>query len=222
MGKAKKIKIAKKNRHTALGDELEGEKYAKPSSRVKIRSRRDEDDAFVDAELSKKILEQARLQQNELQEEEEEGISPDLKSKTISLNEDFASDNSEPESDEEFQGDYMGDIVVAEDDEKALEKFMNMNPEPRRTLADIIMEKITEKQTEIRTQFSDNESIKHMPEIDPRIKTMYKGVRDVLSKYRSGKLPKAFKIIPHLKNWEEILYITEPDKWSGSSNVPSH
>lgn len=61
---------------------------------------------------------------------------------------------------------------MAEDDEKALEKFMNMNPEPRRTLADIIMEKITEKQTEIRTQFSDNESVRQMPEIDPRIKVM--------------------------------------------------
>lgn len=46
---------------------------------------------------------------------------------------------------------------------------------------------------------------------------MYRGVRDVLSKYRSGKLPKAFKMIPHLRQWEEILYITEPDKWSAAA-----
>ncbi len=26
----------------------------------------------------------------------------------------------------------------------------------------------------------------------------------VLASYRSGKLPKAFKIIPTLKNWEEV------------------
>ena len=32
---------------------------------------------------------------------------------------------------------------------------MNRNPAPRRTLADIILEKITEKQTELQTQFSD-------------------------------------------------------------------
>jgi essential nuclear protein 1 len=37
---------------------------------------------------------------------------------------------------------------------------------------------------------------------------MYEGVRDVLAKYRSGKLPKAFKIVPSLKNWEQILYLT--------------
>lgn len=45
-------------------------------------------------------------------------------------------------------------------------------------------------------------------DLDPRIKQMYEGVRDVLSKYRSGKLPKAFKIIPNLCNWEQVLYVT--------------
>ena len=42
------------------------------------------------------------------------------------------------------------------DDEKALELFMSANPPARRTLADIIQEKITEKQTEIASQISDN------------------------------------------------------------------
>lgn len=46
---------------------------------------------------------------------------------------------------------------------------------------------------------------------------MYEGVRDVLQKYRSGKLPKAFKMIPHLQNWEQILYITEPTTWSAAA-----
>lgn len=44
------------------------------------------------------------------------------------------------------------------DDEKALEMFMSKKPEARLTLADMIMEKITEKQTEIQTQFTDAES----------------------------------------------------------------
>lgn len=84
---------------------------------------------------------------------------------------------------------------------------MTKDPAPRRTLADIIMEKITEKQTELETRFSDAGST-HLQDIDPRVKQMYEGVRDVLRKYRSGKLPKAFKIIPNLRNWEQILYIT--------------
>ena len=39
----------------------------------------------------------------------------------------------------------------------------------------------------------------------------------VLSKYRSGKLPTAFKMIPALSNWEEILYVTEPEAWSAAA-----
>ena len=32
--------------------------------------------------------------------------------------------------------------------------------------------------------------------------------------YRSGKLPKAFKFIPYVANWEELLYLTNPPQWS--------
>ena len=85
-----------------------------------------------------------------------------------------------------------------------------------RTLADIILEKIAERKTEIATQFSDNGSLA-MEEIDPRIKEMYEGVRDVMKRYRSGKVPKAFKIIPKLKNWEQILFLTEPHNWSSAA-----
>lgn len=39
-------------------------------------------------------------------------------------------------------------------------------------------------------------------------------VGQLLSRYKSGKLPKAFKIIPSLGNWEEILYLTSPETWT--------
>lgn len=28
------------------------------------------------------------------------------------------------------------------------------------------------------------------------------------------QVPKAFKVIPNLQNWEEILYLTEPESWT--------
>jgi hypothetical protein len=37
---------------------------------------------------------------------------------------------------------------------------------------------------------------------------MFRGVGTVLSHYRSGKLPKAFKVVPKLSNWEQILALT--------------
>lgn len=36
----------------------------------------------------------------------------------------------------------------------------------------------------------------------------------LLSTYTTGKLPKGFKHIPAMACWEEILYLTEPEKWS--------
>lgn len=47
---------------------------------------------------------------------------------------------------------------------------MKKNPEPRRTLADLIMEKITERGTDIKTQFTEEGSVNQLPEIEPRVK----------------------------------------------------
>lgn len=123
------------------------------------------------------------------------------------------SDDSEPEEPDMLEADtFYENIEINEEDEKAMQLFMNKDGKPQRTLADIIMESITEKKTELETQFSDAGTL-HIQELDPRVKQMYEGVRDVLRKYRSGKLPKAFKIIPSLRNWEQILYITGKMFW---------
>ena len=36
----------------------------------------------------------------------------------------------------------------------------------------------------------------------------------MLSRYKSGKLPKPFKIIPTLPQWEDLLAITRPESWT--------
>ena len=41
-------------------------------------------------------------------------------------------------------------------------------------------------------------------DLDPRISNMYEQVGQILSHYRSGKVPKAFKILPNLANWEQV------------------
>ncbi len=38
-----------------------------------------------------------------------------------------------------------------------------------------------------------------------------------LSRYRSGRLPKAFKILPNLVRWEEVMDLTRPDLWSAAA-----
>ena len=51
--------------------------------------------------------------------------------------------------------------------------------------------------------FLDNASVQ-MQQLDERVVSFYKSIRQILQKYRSGKLPKAFKIIPSLQNWEQV------------------
>ncbi|XP_063224155.1 bystin [Bacillus rossius redtenbacheri] len=212
MGKAKKIKSGKSKRNVPLEKQIEDDKFAKPSTRVKVRQRNDEDAEFVDSNLSQRILEQARLQQDEI----EDDMGPSARKPPAAPRLGAGSDESDGEETDSMAGDFYEKIEVDEEDERALEMFMSANPAPRRTLADIIMEKVTEKQTELQTQCSDAGSLQ-VQELDPRVRQMYEGVRDVLAKYRSGKLPKAFKIVPSLRNWEQILYVTDPGRWSAAA-----
>lgn len=53
--------------------------------------------------------------------------------------------------------------------------------------------------------------------LSPQLVDLYRNVGKVLAKYRSGPVPKAFKIVPTLSNWEDILALTEPDNWSAAS-----
>ena len=50
--------------------------------------------------------------------------------------------------------------------------------------------------------------------LPPKVMEVYKGVGKLLKSYKSGKLPKAFKIMPRLANWEEVLFVTEPESWT--------
>ncbi len=179
--------------------------------------------------MSRKILDSAKRQQSELEEELGLGTSRTTtqtttqtireKHKKITQDDDSNDDSSDDNSDDNDNNDdngYYEDIEINEEDEKALEMFMSKDSVKRKTLSDYIQEKLKEKETEIQTQFSDAASLK-FNDLDDRVVELYKGVKQVLSRYRSGKLPKAFKIIPALANWEQVLQITDPDGWTAAA-----
>ncbi|XP_035209379.1 bystin-like, partial [Stegodyphus dumicola] len=168
---------------------------------------------LVDNKLTRKILKQVKKQQEDL--EEEVGLKgSDSKARVPHLLIDDGLDDDD--DDESINGsECLEEIKISEEDEKALENFMCKDPQKKATLADIIKEKLTEKQTEIQSVYSDAGSLRQ--EDLEKIAPMYKGVAQVLSRYRSGKIPKAFKVVPKLTNWEQILYLTEPDKWTAAA-----
>lgn len=50
--------------------------------------------------------------------------------------------------------------------------------------------------------------------IDPRVARVYTAIGTLLKRYTSGKVPKAFKILPNVENWEALLLLTKPEQWS--------
>merc|ERR1719354_907052 len=214
-------KVKGEKKHRGLADELLnplGGQEAKKTTRVKQTGagREDGDSGFVGDKLSSKILQQAREQQDQLEDEfgaGKKGAARAGKKFLGGTNKREEDESSEEE--EDFQEDqFYEEIKIDKGDEKILQNFMSNEPVERRTLADIIMEKINEKKTEIQSQISD---APEGPMLDEKIVSVYKCLGEILSKYRAGKLPKAFKVIPALTNWEEILHCTNPDTWTAAA-----
>lgn len=50
--------------------------------------------------------------------------------------------------------------------------------------------------------------------MSPKVVQVYSEIGKWMKHYKSGKMPKAFKVVPKLNNWEEILSLTNPLEWS--------
>merc|ERR1712180_370930 len=188
-------KVKGEKKHRGLADELLNPigSEVKKSTRVKQSgaAREDGDSGFVGDKLSSKILQQAREQQDQLEDEFGVGNKGAKADRTKYLG---ASKNDEDQSseDEDFQEEqFYEEIDIDKNDEKILQNFMSTEPRERRTLADIIMEKISEKKTEIQSQISEPPE---GPVLDEKIVSVYRCLGEILSKYRAGKLPKASKL----------------------------
>lgn len=215
--------------------EKNADKKKKPTHTGRDGSDEEMDDERGDVmpeRLSRKTLELAREQQAEEQAFENKKQPPtsgasgsaraaaQARAQAYASSDDDDDDASDEEMDtDEYDGDelvrindgYVEDIEIDEDDEEALANFMLGAPE-RRNLADIIMDKIFEK--EARERGDVDEDAAPESRFDPKIVEVYTGVGKILMRYTSGKLPKAFKVIPSLSYWEDILWLTTPDKWS--------
>lgn len=107
------------------------------------------------------------------------------------------------------------------DDAAVLRRFMPEDSSARRTLADIIMDKLREKEEYNAAMAAggdeggeEDEEWGGPPPLDPRVVEVYTEVGKYLTHFRSGKVPKVFKAIPALSNWEEVLFLTNPETWS--------
>ncbi|KAL8139192.1 hypothetical protein V2J09_005193 [Rumex salicifolius] len=163
----------------------------------------------ISENMSSKILKEALNQQREIEEEENKVQNPDYLGFANAVDE-----RVEEEDIDDFTGyadtgnhEYYED-KINEEDEKLLEAFLSKDNGQQRTLADIIAARIREQDAAVSSE------VRPEPKLDNSIIELYKGVGKALSVYTSGKVPKAFKHIPSMQHWEDILYLTEPEKWS--------
>ena len=98
----------------------------------------------------------------------------------------------------ELEGEFVKSSGLTEAEELIVNQFLRTDPGQMRTLADIIIDKLRERSDVIADAAFES------PTIPPKVVHVYSSVGKLLQHYKSGKLPKALKMLPHLKNWEVI------------------
>ena len=113
--------------------------------------------------------------------------------------------------------------AISKNDMQILDKFKAESNKPARvsegkSLADLIMQKLNAGDFQDGKEFDEMGGSEErrqgtnfgVEEMDQKVIATYKKLGVVMKTYRSGKLPKAFKVIPMVKNWEELLFLTQP------------
>ncbi|KAG9453323.1 hypothetical protein H6P81_006227 [Aristolochia fimbriata] len=181
--------------------------------RSKLPKQHQKEAKLIASNMTAKILTEAINQQKEIEEESRKDTSFSAVTEDPTVSVESSDDEGYEEEGfdgfSETQSQYDGALEeIDEEDERILSAFMSKDSGPQLTLADLIIQKIKEKDAEVSSE------IRPMPKLDNSIIELYKGVGKLLSRYTTGKVPKAFKHIPSLERWEDVLYLTEPEKWS--------
>lgn len=257
MGKITTSDTKTKQRHNPLLKDISSQggnlrtvpRSSSSSSQKKKSSKKqrhnDEDDeengggeGFLDASSSRKILQLAKEQQDELEQEDEIQNKPSFAQSFKNQQIDSEEEEEEEEEDEYLdfeEEEEVEEIVYDEEDAEVdpkdaelFNKYFQSNGEnnnnnndddsfqPTINLADKILAKIQEKesQQQQQQQSSPDNSNENAVLLPPKVILAYEKIGQILSTYTHGKLPKLFKILPSLKNWQDVLYVTNPNSWT--------
>ncbi|KZF21258.1 Bystin-domain-containing protein [Xylona heveae TC161] len=224
-------------RHNPLTDDILATGPLKTKA-PKNKNRGNDEDAgeaekFIDSKQSRKILSLGQ----DLADEERAEHQANEPNKAFAFDTRFGGDESDEEAQIEENDDAWGDeeeeVEQVEIDPEDLEMFNKFMPSgaqdpifgnedeqqaqgPGTNLTELILEKIAAHEAAqaghpvIHGGGAPEDAI----QIPAKVVEVYTKIGLILSRYRSGKLPKPFKILPTIPNWEDILYITRPESWT--------
>lgn len=226
MGKITVSETKGKQRHNPLFKDIEAQggnlKSGSISSNHHSKKTEKENEGYLDAASSRRILQLAKEQQEELEDEESTGKTKPsfLDTYRLQRDEDEDEDEEEENDDDEEYSDFEEDEIIEEEievDEKdaaLFEKYFqsqsNGSADGSTNLADKIMAKIQEKDAIRETGNKPADAVL----LPPKVISAYEKIGQILSTYTHGKLPKLFKVLPSLRNWEDVLFVTNPEKWT--------
>eukprot|EP01056_Protomagalhaensia_sp_Gyna25_P005446 Protomagalhaensia_sp_Gyna_25__5445@NODE_712_length_2795_cov_40_927068_g554_i0_p1_GENE_NODE_712_length_2795_cov_40_927068_g554_i0NODE_712_length_2795_cov_40_927068_g554_i0_p1_ORF_typecomplete_len408_score74_98Bystin/PF05291_11/2_7e80_NODE_712_length_2795_cov_40_927068_g554_i0361259 len=81
------------------------------------------------------------------------------------------------------------------------------DPPQYKTIGDILFE-------QMETQKRRDAEKERMELFTETTRTAYSNLGKFMARFRSGKLPQLLKCIPSLKNWLDILWLTNPENWT--------
>jgi essential nuclear protein 1 len=227
MGK-QKAKIRKVGRaHNPLDTDLLDHKQVFRKGRAKKQDSDDDGDdekgmGVMPPKMTSKLLAMARQERMEADDDIRRGADPPMDD-----GDEYEDIDDEEDYDEELEFDDhtsaatdMSDMdpQVPELDPAeaaALAQFQPHSSMQCRTLADIILAKINEQKMKKDGDIDADEDGEEV--LDKRIVRVYRTVGKLLKTYTAGRLPKAFKVLPRLQNWEDLLWLTKPHEWSAHS-----
>ncbi|ODO05205.1 essential nuclear protein 1 [Cryptococcus wingfieldii CBS 7118] len=225
-----------KARHDPLHVELEADesirKFGRAAKAPKRKPKQDEvetEPKAEDARMSKKILDLARDQQEEIarelgeddewEDDEEPEVDPSKRPREMAQ---VASDDE----DEEFSdGDVSGGEEYAElqidpADHATLDALNRgegadaEEPGEPKTLADLIFSQMEGGAVSKGVEEEHEGPPDPRKGLNPKVIEVYTKVGFLLSRYKSGPLPKALKILPSLPHWAQLLALTNPTEWT--------
>lgn len=241
---------AKKQRHDPLLKDIASAEGALKRRKNRKAQANDEDDLedeeYINAKQSRKILQLAKDQQDEIAQEEDAEDQADVQNKARFEHISYEDEDEDEDDDDQQEGDFSDfepegnyneemeeeEVVEIDEEDAALfEKYFKgadqfNSDNGSYNLADKIMASIREKEAVVEQQsmdvegddLQDSEVQQKRPTdgvaLPEKVIRAYTTVGTVLKTWTHGKLPKLFKVIPSLRNWQDVLYVTNPEQWS--------
>ncbi|KAL8339888.1 hypothetical protein RB601_006154 [Gaeumannomyces tritici] len=227
---------SRSRRHNPLESDILATGVLKQKAPKRKSKEAGEGDQYVDSRASQKILALGR----ELEEEDRKRRAPSGARDAFAFDsrddmdgpdfEEYPDDDAAWGSDEEVE-----EVEVDPEDLEAFNRFLpgggdddpllklgwgggqEVEQEAPTNLADIIMAKIQEKEAMDARKARISAVDEDVQDLPPKVIDVYTVIGEMLARYKSGKLPKPFKVLPTIPRWEDILSITNPHLWTANA-----